>query len=130
VSEGLPPGHRVKKRGEFRRIQGRGRKVHTRHLILLVHPSLCGADHARLGVTITKKVGNAVARNRLRRLLREIFRRHRELFPPASDVVIVAKRGAPTLSYAALLSELRRASKALHRAAAEPKPPPPRGERQ
>ncbi len=117
MSEGLPPGHRVKKRGEYRRIQSRGRKVHTRHLILMVHPSLRAADHARLGVTITKKVGNAVMRNRIRRLLREIFRRHRDLFPAASDIVVVVKRGARELSYVELLDEIRRARGALRRAA-------------
>lgn len=117
MSEGLPPGHRVKKRGEFRRIQGRGRKVHTRHLLLLVHPSLRGAEHPRLGVTVTRKIGNAVARNRVRRRLREIFRRHRDLFPPASDVVVIVKRGAPDLSYDELLAEVRRAQRALRRAA-------------
>ena len=114
---GLRPADRVKKRGEFRQIQSHGAKVHTRHFILMVHPSLVEADHPRLGVTITKKVGNAVERNRVRRILREVFRRHREVFPAGSDVVIIAKRGAPELGFTEMLDELRRVKKALGRAA-------------
>lgn len=62
---------------------------------------------------MTKKVGTAVQRNRIKRVVREVFRRNRHLFPPSHDVVFIAKRDAPQVSYDALLGELRRAARKL-----------------
>ena len=67
---------------------------------------------------MTKKVGTAVERNRIKRVAREVFRRNRELFPPSHDVVLIAKRGATEVGYESLLSELRRAARALRPKAA------------
>ncbi len=53
----------------------------------------------RLGITVTKKAGNAVFRNRIKRLLREFFRRNKDLFPAGCDVVIMPKKNIPPLSY-------------------------------
>jgi ribonuclease P protein component len=57
---------------------------------------------------VTKKVGTAVERNRVKRLVREVFRRNRDLFPEAMDVVCIAKKGAPELDYQRVRDELRR----------------------
>jgi ribonuclease P protein component len=62
---------------------------------------------------VTKKVGTAVERNRIKRVVREVFRRNRHLFPPSHDVVFIAKRQAPEIDYEALLRELRRAAHKL-----------------
>ena len=56
-------------------------------------------DVKRLGITVTKKVGNAVVRNRLKRLIREFFRRNKVLFPAGYDVVVMAKKNIPPLTY-------------------------------
>lgn len=120
--QGHPRRARVRKRGEFRRIQSEGRKVHTKHFIVLVHPSLHEGSDTRLGITITKKVGNAVQRNRVKRVLREVFRRNRELFPPASDLVVIAKRGAPALGYDEVLGEMRGITRNLARKASAKSP--------
>ncbi|MEM9070577.1 MAG: ribonuclease P protein component [Myxococcota bacterium] len=108
---------RVKKRGEFRQIQGHGRKVHTKHFLVMVHAPLTEHPRARLGITITKKVGNAVARNRTRRVVREVFRRNPAIFPAGMDLVVIAKKGAPELGFDDVLGEFRRAQSALRRAA-------------
>ena len=63
---------------------------------------------------MTKKVGTAVQRNRIKRMVREVFRRNRSLFPPAHDLVFIAKRGAPGIDYHSLLQELQLAAKKLH----------------
>jgi ribonuclease P protein component len=55
---------------------------------------------------VTKKVGNAVQRNRIKRVVREVFRRNRHLFPRSHDVVFIAKRQAVSLGYDSLLDEL------------------------
>ncbi len=113
------PRDRVRKRSEYRRIQSRGAKVHTRHFIALVLPSLVDAEHARLGITITKKIGNAVQRNLLRRRIREVFRLNRAFFPPSADIVLIAKRGAAEVDFASLRDELRGARRALLKALAK-----------
>ena len=62
---------------------------------------------------MTKKVGSAVERNRIKRVVREVFRRNRELFPASHDLVFIAKRGSTRIDYGSLLSELNRAAKKL-----------------
>ena len=62
---------------------------------------------------MTKKVGTAVQRNRIKRVVREVFRRNRSLFPPSHDLVFIAKRGATDVDYESLLSQLQRAAQKL-----------------
>lgn len=115
--ETLRPEDRLKKRSEIRRAQAEGRRVHTPHFLVVVlgRP---GQQRTRLGITVTKKVSSsAVGRNRVKRLVREVFRRNRDLFPAACDVVFIAKRGAPELGYDEVLTEARRASRRMHRGA-------------
>ncbi len=68
----------------------------------------CGnpAEVKRLGITVTKKVGNAVVRNRLKRLIREFFRRNKDLFPAGHDVIVMAKKNSPPLTYPEAQREL------------------------
>lgn len=110
----LPRTDRVRRRSAFRRIQSEGRRVHTQHFILIQRASEAG--RRRLGITVTKKIGNAVARNRVKRVVREAFRLHRDLFTPSVDIVFIAKRGAPTLGLAEVLEQLRKAQKSIARA--------------
>jgi ribonuclease P protein component len=60
----------------------------------------------RLGITVTKKTGNAVKRNRIKRLIREFFRLHKNLFPAGCDVVVMAKKNMPPLTFKKVCSEL------------------------
>lgn len=110
------PIQRVKARSDFLRISSASRRVHTPHFVVLVagRPD----EATRLGITVTKKIGNSVARNRVRRLVREVFRRNGDLFPAGSDVIFIARAGAPELVYADVLAEVVGARGAM-RAAAE-----------
>jgi ribonuclease P protein component len=69
---------------------------------------------------VTRKVANAVGRNRIKRVLREVFRKNRALFPAGCDVVIVAKDRAPGLGYEDTRLEVEQSSTALHRAGNTP----------
>jgi len=84
---------RLRRRVDFLAVQAGGTKLHGRHLLGLAQrrtdSSLCG----RLGLTVTKKVGNAVVRNRIKRLLREWLRVHGWI-PTGWDMVLVAKDSA------------------------------------
>jgi ribonuclease P protein component len=90
---GIAKAMRLRRRVDFLHVQSGGIKVHGRHVLALarqrMEPSLAG----RLGITVTKKVGNAVVRNRIRRMLREWMRMHGWV-PSGWDVVLVAKDSA------------------------------------
>jgi ribonuclease P protein component len=66
-----------------------------------------GEPGPRLGLAVTRRLGKAVKRNRVKRLLREFFRRHKSKLPPR-DLVIMAKPGANALSYQQVTMELGR----------------------
>lgn len=61
---------------------------------------------ARFGITVSKKVGNAVRRNRIKRLVREFFRLNRDRFPESTDVVIIARKDLSLTRYRDVESEL------------------------
>ncbi len=65
------------------------------------------APAPRLGLVVTRRFGKAVQRNRMKRLLREFFRRHQGRLP-GRDLVIMAKKGAEALNYDQVAAELGR----------------------
>lgn len=73
---------------------GQGRKTFTRHFVLFAEPRPAegGAEGFRLGLTVSRKVGRAVWRNRIRRVLREFFRLHQDRIDRSLDIVVVPKR--------------------------------------
>lgn len=99
-----PKEARVRRRAEFLSLQGEGRRRHTRHLVVIRRPG--SRPSSRLGVTVSTRVGNAVVRNRLKRLLREVFRSHRARLVPPTDFVVIVKPGANSLTYAQVANEL------------------------
>jgi len=96
---------RLRHRQEFLRAQAQGKRFHTRHFGVTLAPMAEG--HPRLGLVATRRMGNAVRRNRVKRLLREFFRRHQTGLP-AFDLVIMAKKGAAALEYHQVEEELGR----------------------
>jgi ribonuclease P protein component len=82
---------RVKKRSEFRQIQAAAHRVVTPHFVMLIRRSSSSDNMPRLGITASRKVGNAVLRNRAKRLVREAFRATRSLWAATIDVVVVVR---------------------------------------
>jgi ribonuclease P protein component len=91
-------------REEFVNLNRSGRRQYTRHFVFIFKEN--GLSFARLGITVSKKIGNAVQRNRVKRLIREFFRLHRDLFPKGFDIVIAAKRNAISVNYSDITEEL------------------------
>jgi ribonuclease P protein component len=81
---------RLSRSADFERVYRRGRSQGNRHLVLYAFPRGEG-DGPRLGVSVGRKVGGAVDRNRVKRLLREAFRARAAELPPDHDFVVVAR---------------------------------------
>lgn len=93
----LPPRARIRSGSDFRRIFDLRRRASDRLLTLYMAPNNCGFN--RLGMAVSRHFGNAVRRNRVKRLIREAFRHLRHELPGPADWVIIPKPGqSPGLS--------------------------------
>ena len=119
VGASYPRGARLLRRSDFLRVQQHGRRAHAAHFVILVLPG----EVLRLGVTVGKRVGSATRRNRIKRLVREVFRRNQSVFPAGCDVVLVARPGAECLDYGGVLAEIAGAGSAMARAAQSSRKP-------
>jgi ribonuclease P protein component len=88
----FPKSARILKRVEFKKIGRRGRRVQTKNFIVLVCRTR--QSTARIGITASRRVGNAYVRNRYKRLIREYFRTHRREFDDGIDIVVIVKNAA------------------------------------
>jgi ribonuclease P protein component len=87
---------RILKRSEFLEFTRSGRKLQNSCFIAFIKPGRL--DSSRLGITVTRKVGKAAKRNRIKRLVREYFRLNRQQLNQNWDINIVAKQKAADLS--------------------------------
>jgi ribonuclease P protein component len=117
--ESFPKEMRLRKRREFVAVQtGEGRtKLQARRFLVISRARTSGdSGPGRIGITVSKKVGNAVTRNRIRRWVREFVRRNRSWLPLGRDVVVIAKHDAGALSHQDQVSaELSSVGKRLQR---------------
>jgi ribonuclease P protein component len=88
---------RLSRSAEFERVYRHGRSTANRHLVLYAFPNPA-TQTPRLGLSVSRKVGGAVERNRVKRLLREAFAQHEQELSPGQDVVVVARPPAGELA--------------------------------
>ena len=107
ASQRRPKEGRIRKHADYALCYEQGRRHHTGNFILFIFPRP-GSGKIRVGMAVSRKVGNAVTRNRLKRLLREFYRLHQALLPYDSDIVTVAKKhaGQSCLDLAQVRAEL------------------------
>lgn len=88
----LRPVERLRCPRAYQQVFTQGEKLVGSLFTLYVLPT--SEPYARLGMAVSKRLGNAVVRNRIKRCLREMFRRHKAALPAPCDLVCVARRGA------------------------------------
>ena len=93
-------------RGDFHSVFRNGYRRRSRHLHLVLRGNSLG--YSRIGLAVSRKVGSAVLRNLIKRRLRELFRRNRDLFEEATDVVVIPQPGTGELSFQQLSDEFLR----------------------
>ena len=97
---------RIRKHSDFLKIYQNGRRKETPHFKIALWPN--NLQWRRLGITVSKKTGNAVKRNYIKRRLREYFRLHKAQLPEATDIILTAKPGAARLTYSTICGELNK----------------------
>ena len=105
----FPKAKRIRKRGEYLKLQQAGRRRAGTRFVVITAPSRSAVS--RVGITASRKVGGAVVRNRVKRLVREFFRRHHDRIQPPRDVLVIARTGAVEADYTEIKRELSAALK-------------------
>ena len=94
---------RIRRSSDYQRCWQEGKRYHTTHFVVIVNP---GRDFSRLGITVSRKVGNAVCRNKFKRWIRDLFRNSYKHFASVADISIIAKHQARCLSHLQVDREL------------------------
>ena len=101
----FPKEARLRKRHEFLALRNTGKRMRSKHFLLVRH--LAGQAPAQLGITVTKKIGGAVARNRIKRGVREGFRQIRASLPLAGKILVIAQNGSSRLKSQEIQAEIQ-----------------------
>ncbi|HRD01449.1 MAG TPA: ribonuclease P protein component [Candidatus Saccharicenans sp.] len=89
MDEHLRPVERIRSKKDFGEIYKKGRRLKGKYFLLVFQPN--GLNYSRLGVVVSRKVGQATIRNRIKRRFRELFRRNKSLLPGHFDLVFIAR---------------------------------------
>lgn len=97
---------RLTKKSDFQTIFEHGTRYTTENFVIFIHQN--NRDIRRIGISVSKKVGGAVKRNRVKRLVREFFRLHKDQLPDSKDFLFIAKPGSTQLDYRSVSEEILR----------------------
>ncbi len=101
---------KLKRSWQFEKVYKNGNKYISEPFIIYVLPN--GTENVRIGLTVTRKVGKSVQRNRIKRIIREAFRSLNGIFP-GNDIVVVARKSSVDIKYSEAMETL---NKLLNRA--------------
>lgn len=102
----------LKKNRDFQNVYRRGKSYANKYLVMYILKNDLGMN--RIGISVSKKVGNSVVRHRLTRLIREVYRLHEEMFNNGLDIVVLARANAKSILYTDMESALLHLAK-LHK---------------
>jgi ribonuclease P protein component len=119
--------HRLTARRQFLAVYAEGRRVFSKSFTLFGAPNDTGS--CRLGLTVPKRIGKSHRRNRVKRILREVFRTHRAALEPVIDIVVNTRVGIDTRTHAEIEQEFLASVCRLGRGPAARRTRPTRGDR-
>jgi ribonuclease P protein component len=104
--ESFEKNERVCKRKDYLSAYEKGVRISSGNFTAVLNNNRTGKK--RLGVTVSKKIGNAVKRSRIKRLVREFFRLNKDKLPDSQDIIIIARRDVSSLKYQDVCVELEK----------------------
>ena len=102
----------LKKNHQFQFVYKNGRSYANKYLVMYIKEN--GTDRNRIGISVSKKVGNSIVRHRVTRLIRESYRLHEAIFNSGLDIVIVARASAASVGYKEIENALLHLGKLHH----------------
>ena len=102
----------LKKNHQFQFVYKYGKSYANKYLVMYVNEN--GTGKNRIGISVSKKVGNSVVRHRVTRLVRESYRLHEAIFNSGLDIVVVARQGAASVGYNDIKSAMLHLGKLHH----------------
>ncbi len=94
----------LKNNRDFVNVYTSGKSYANKFLVIYTLKN--NSDRNRLGISVSKKVGNSVIRHRLKRLIKESYRLHEKMFNSGLDIVVIARKGSDACDYAGIESAL------------------------
>ena len=94
----------LKNNRDFVNVYTSGKSYANRYLVIYTLKN--NSDRNRLGISVSKKVGNSVVRHRLKRLIKESYRLHEKMFNSGLDIVVIARKGSDACDFAGIESAL------------------------
>ena len=94
----------LKKNFDFQKVYREGKSYANRYLVMYVLKN--GTEYNRIGISVSKKVGNSIVRHRLKRLIKEAYRLQEDMFHSGLDIVVIARMSAKDISYQETVSAL------------------------
>ena len=94
----------LKNNRDFVNVYTSGRSYANKSLVIYTLKN--ASDRNRLGISVSKKVGNSVVRHRLKRLIKESYRLHEKMFNSGLDIVVIARKGSDACDFAGIESAL------------------------
>ncbi len=87
----------LRKNADFQSVYRKGRSLANRYLVMYILEN--GTNCNRIGISVSKKVGNSIVRHRTKRLVKEAYRLHEDMFQHGLDIVVVIRQSANKISY-------------------------------